>query len=160
MQAIKKSKDGKEIFELLAKAITEKQAHQEKCLHDDGVDMDKWKKFQKEKRKESVAVLNKLKDSSVSTEEKIRLLEEIGMVQHTEIPTDPKEKKEFLDRLHRIIEGLPSFDETTQNSGTFAKENFKDFSIAWQSESGDFTQFNKKVQERKEEAQRQEDLRQ
>jgi len=47
-----------------------------------------------------------------------------------------------------------------QNTGTFAKENFKDFSVAWQSQTGDFTQFNKKVQERKDEAQRQEDLRQ
>lgn len=101
---IKNSKNGQEVFQLLADAFGEKKAHQEKCLHDDGVDTDKWKKFQKERRKESVVVLNKLKDPAISTEEKIRILEEIGVVQHVEIPTDPKEKKEFADKLHRIVE--------------------------------------------------------
>lgn len=157
---IKNSRNGQEVFQLLADSFTEKRVHQEKCAHDAGVDTDKWKKFQKEKRKDSVAILRTLRDPNISTEEKARILKQIGVVSYTEIPTDPEERKKFLDRMNQAIELLPSLDETAQNTATFAKENFKDFSVAWQSEFGDFTQFNKKVQERKDEAQRQEDLRQ
>lgn len=156
METIRKSRDGKEVFRLLADAFSEKKTHQEKCLHDAGVNTEKWKTFQKEKRKESVVILRKLKDPSVSLDEKIRILKELGLLDHTKIPDDPAEKQKFING---IIGQLSALEEVSQNVKTFTnEENLKDFATYWR--TGDYETFNKKAQERREEAERREDLRQ
>lgn len=146
---IEASRDGKEIFKLLSEAYTEQKDYQTKTLQSEGFISGKWEKFQREHILESRTITKKLENPSLSTEEKMRILQDF--IDPAKVPEGEKEKKEFIDRIIRQLSGLT---ETTKNARIFSEENFKDFSASWQ--SGDFTAFNKKVQEREEKREKEE----
>ncbi|MDD5376905.1 MAG: hypothetical protein PHH16_02185 [Candidatus Gracilibacteria bacterium] len=138
LQDIKKSKDGKAVFKLLAEAYAEQGSQQEKALRNEGFDTEKWKKD-----KENKVILEHLSNTSLSTEEKMKILR--NFIDPKKIPEDGKEKQEFIDK---IVKDLLDWTGTTENTKTFSKESLEDFSASWK--TGDFSTFNKKVQEREE----------
>lgn len=149
---IEASKDGKEIFKILSEAYTEQKSQQSAELRNDGFDGKKWEIFQKRNPKESRDILGKLKNPSMSTEEKIRILRDF--IDPTKIPKDATEKELFINS---IIVKLADFSKTTKKTEIVSEEHFKDFSASWQ--SGDFTAFNKKTQEREEKKEKEEEMR-
>lgn len=138
---IDKSIDGREIFDLLSIGLSEQQAFQGKNLKKMGFDSEKWKKFQEENILKSGKIIEKLHDSKISTDEKIKILLENGLLDREKIPTDSQGKE-------RLIEEFLHLTKTTEKTRIFSKENSEDFSASWK--SGNFIEFNKKIQEQEE----------
>lgn len=143
LRDIKTSKDGHAIFELLSDAYAEQEKFQKKELQDEGFLDKKWGEFKKKNPENSRDILAKLNNPSTSVIEKENLLRDF--IDPEKIPKDEQGRKEFIDKITQQISQLT---QTAKSAQIFSNENFKDFSTSWQ--SGDFSTFNKKVQEREE----------
>lgn len=151
--SIENSKDGKEIFEIIAKGFSEEQSRQESGLEDMGFKMNAWKEFQK--KPENKKIITKIQDPNTSPEEIKALLKDF--IDPEKIPANSEEKQAFLEK---IIQGLNSHEQMVRNANAFVvnKENIADFSTSWK--TGDFTEFNAKTQEREQKRGQEESVRQ